>query len=80
MESVANRLINIARTFGRGWTRSGVLEYGHARDAPERSNRLGILPRLVDFGFLMSAVGGVAILAFVLNRLRRIPYPLWSPA
>ncbi len=41
---------------------------------------LGILPRLVDFGFLMSAVLGVTILALVVNRLRSIPYPLWSPA
>ncbi|HEY8296821.1 MAG TPA: HPP family protein [Candidatus Baltobacteraceae bacterium] len=41
---------------------------------------LGILPRLVDFLFLMGAVVLLAVLALIINRICAIDYPIWSAA
>lgn len=41
---------------------------------------LGILPRLTDFLFLMSAVIALTVVAFIVNRAMRIPYPVWTAA
>lgn len=41
---------------------------------------LGILPRIVDFAFLMGAVIVLTYLACAINRLSGIAYPLWAPA
>ncbi len=40
---------------------------------------LGILPRVLDFAFLMGAVVAVTVLAVLVNRARGLAYPLWSP-
>jgi CBS domain-containing membrane protein len=39
---------------------------------------LGILPRVEDILFLMAAVLALTVLAFLLNRAARIPYPVWQ--
>lgn len=39
---------------------------------------LGIMPRLSDFIFLMLAVLMLAVLAYIINHICAIPYPLWS--
>ncbi len=39
---------------------------------------LGILPRLIDFVFLLGAVVMLVILAFIVNRAFAIDYPLWK--
>jgi CBS domain-containing membrane protein len=39
---------------------------------------LGILPRIVDFLFLMIAVILLTLLGLIVNRANRIEYPLWN--
>lgn len=38
---------------------------------------LGILPKLLDFTFLMAAVLLLTLLALIVNRALGIPYPFW---
>jgi CBS domain-containing membrane protein len=39
---------------------------------------LGILPKPADFLFLMAAIAAVTLLALLVNRAAKIPYPFWQ--
>jgi hypothetical protein len=44
-----------------------------------RGGDAGIMPRLVDFAFLMAAVVVLTYLAWLINRLSGTRYPTWAP-
>lgn len=60
---------------------AGILILANAEHPPAGATTLivalGILPKLEDFLFLMVAVFALTVLAFAVNRLMRIPYPVW---
>lgn len=41
---------------------------------------LGLLPTAVDLLAIMASIMGTVVIALVINRLFRLPYPLWAPA
>jgi CBS domain-containing membrane protein len=63
---------------------AGALSLAKTEHAPAGATTLivalGILPRLVDFVFLMVAVIVLTIAALIVNRVFGIPYPLWNEA
>lgn len=71
----------VAAAIALGLT-AGVLSLAKTEHAPAGATTLivalGILPRLVDFVFLMIAVILLTAIALLVNRMSGIPYPLWS--
>ena len=70
----------IAAAIALGLT-AGITVLLHAEHAPAGATTLivalGILPRPIDFLFLMAAVVMLVILAYIVNHLFAIDYPIW---